>query len=690
MYAIEHRHRLKTALLILMALASLAGLSGCSSSDEAVEPNPSYDPAAGTVNALFALNFSTGTSPTTRMSIPNTQADGSFRGITDAKLLTYELRDGENLDNGKFVSTATNATNIFSLDNITGINAADASRVTTLNLKVNTNTVMFYGKASKTDGQDKQQGLISYNVSTTPSDTKFQLQPRLTNVEDVTARYTSTTTALAGILNEIIGVSYVQSEPASIKTWKNYYDDYIDPSKVSSMTALEKDLAKAYKNFYEIPSGEARSGSGSAVLRMVSDLMKVVTRIKDSTDPSGASEGVVTKNALVRHVAQAIIDKLVGTTTPSVIEGLFDYNTETKVFSYKEAQTALPVFPTNFNLPMGAAQLEYSGSGSFQYKSSAELAYSSDNNAVDINKIMWPAELCYYGNSPVKTTTVAKETDDYPSALSDWNNASYTKWTDFTGDHVENATRAVAMTYPVNYGTALLETTVQYGAADLEDNNATLHIGETANVINAATGIDPSPFELTGVLVGGQYSEMGWNFLRTTSAALCTIYDNDIVDGTIPAYDTSKTAANQSASSSNYTLVFDNYVVGAGSQNDVYVCLEFKNNSGKDFYGNKNLIGAGETFYLIGKLQLAGTSFALSDDQQTLAKVTAAIPRVFIQDYKTKAKFVIGANSLKYAFVTVPDLRASEITLGLAVDLTWETGPVFDGNDHNGIILGGN
>lgn len=669
-----------------MALASLAGLSGCSSSDEAVEPNPSYDPAAGTVNALFALNFSTGTSPTTRMSIPNTQANGSFRGITDAKLLTYELRDGENLDNGKIVSTATNATNIFSLDNITGITAADASRVTTLNLKVNTNTVMFYGKASKTDGQDKQQGLISYNVSTTPSDTKFQLQPRLAaaNTEiysggELFKTYASQTKALEDVLNAIITVSFSTSE--STTTWRSYYERY---NNSENMTALEKDLAKAYKNFYEIPSGEARSGSGSAVLRMISDLMKVATRIKNSTNTGDA-------NVTAKNVAQAIINKLKSegsNSTDPTADNFWLLSYENDAFSYKE--TYLNDFPTNFNLPMGAAQLEHSGSGSFQYKSSAELAYSSDNNAVDISKIMWPAELCYYGNSPVKTTTVAKETGDYPSALSGWNDTSDPKWTDFTGNHVENATRAVAMKYPVNYGTALLETTVQYGAANLEDNNATLHIGETANVINAATGSDPSPFELTGVLVGGQYSEMGWNFLKTTNAALCTIYDNHIVDGTIPAYDTSKTAANQSASGSNYTLVFDNYLANAGSQNDVYVCLEFKNNSGQDFYGNKNLIGDGETFYLIGKLQLAGTSFALSGDQQTLAKVTEATPRVFIQDYKTKAKFVIGANSLKYAFVTVPDLRASEITLGLAVDLTWETGPVFDGNDHNGIILGGN
>jgi hypothetical protein len=679
MYAIEHRHRLKTALLILMALASFAGLSGCSSSDEAVDPNPSYDPTAGTVNALFALNFSTGTSPTTRMSIPNTQADGSFRGITDAKLLTYELTGGENNGDGQVVSTATAATNIFTWEDISGITASTASKVKTLNLKVGTNTVMFYGRANNNSAQT--QGKISYNVSTTPSDTKFQLQPRLNDEESAESdKYSAKTAALVSILDAIIGVKIGESPNET--TWKSYYNRY---KNGETMTALEKDLARAYDNFYTIQTGEARSGSGSAILRMVSDLMKVATRITNSTNPSGAEDGVVAKNTTAKNVAQAIIDKLKGTEEP-LTAGLFDYNPTTEVFSFKSAQSDLANFPTSFNLPKGAAQLGHTDSGGFKYETTANFSddTSVKPNTTDITKIMWPAELCYYGNSPVRCSSVSKEEGDYPRTLSDWNAEN---WTDFTNNtHVDNTTRAVAMQYPVNYGTALLETTVQYGAANLEDNNYALH-SETANIISTST---TSPFQLTGVLVGGQYDLVGWNYLRVANqASLCTIYDNDIpkreadtYTGQIPIF-----GANPAATEPNYTLVFDNYVEGGGNQNVVYVCLEFKNNSGTDFYGKYNLIGKDETFYLIGRLDLSSAD-PIGDIPTK--KATPNVPRVFIQDYKTKAKFVIGANSLKYAFVTVPDLRASEITLGLAVDLTWETGPVFEGNDHNGIILGGN
>ena len=54
-----------------------------------------------------------------------------------------------------------------------------------------------------------------------------------------------------------------------------------------------------------------------------------------------------------------------------------------------------------------------------------------------------------------------------------------------------------------------------------------------------------------------------------------------------------------------------------------------------------------------------------------------------MQDFMTTANFVIGATSLQKAYSTVPDLRSTQISLGLSVDLKWETGLVFDN-----IILG--
>jgi hypothetical protein len=46
----------------------------------------------------------------------------------------------------------------------------------------------------------------------------------------------------------------------------------------------------------------------------------------------------------------------------------------------------------------------------------------------------------------------------------------------------------------------------------------------------------------------------------------------------------------------------------------------------------------------------------------------------------TTATFKIGATSLQNAFVTVPDLRSSQTSLGLSVDLNWRPGLNFDVN----------
>jgi hypothetical protein len=46
----------------------------------------------------------------------------------------------------------------------------------------------------------------------------------------------------------------------------------------------------------------------------------------------------------------------------------------------------------------------------------------------------------------------------------------------------------------------------------------------------------------------------------------------------------------------------------------------------------------------------------------------------------TSATFKIGATSLQNAYTTIPDLRASQISLGLSVDLNWREGLNFNVN----------
>ena len=52
--------------------------------------------------------------------------------------------------------------------------------------------------------------------------------------------------------------------------------------------------------------------------------------------------------------------------------------------------------------------------------------------------------------------------------------------------------------------------------------------------------------------------------------------------------------------------------------------------------------------------------------------------RVFIQGYKTVVRFGLGKKSLQNAYLTVPDMRSANISLGLSVDLEWKPGMEFD------------
>ena len=115
-------------------------------------------------------------------------------------------------------------------------------------------------------------------------------------------------------------------------------------------------------------------------------------------------------------------------------------------------------------------------------------------------------------------------------------------------------------------------------------------------------------------------------------------------------------------------------------------------------FGSDNLVINGSHFYLIGKLDpnvamKNGEMTALSETDLSdgiVWPVNRALPpydadgntikerRVFMQGFKTVAKFGIGEESLQKAYLTVPDLRSANISLGLTVDLDWKDGLQYD------------
>jgi hypothetical protein len=203
----------------------------------------------------------------------------------------------------------------------------------------------------------------------------------------------------------------------------------------------------------------------------------------------------------------------------------------------------------------------------------------------------------------------------------------------------------------------------------------------------------------TGVLVGGQFNTVDWQFLPkvTASSDFCyVVFDDAIASGAIPT----------PAGNENYTIVFDNYnstIQDNQPQSSVRVALEFKN-EGDPFWGKDNIVPKDGIFYLIAELPVATTGNNASvisvtepvwpdDSKYAIPPVygvgetvptgktaghSKKINRVFIQNFVTSATFTLGENSLKNAYVTVPNLSNTQLSLGLSVDLRWHTGYVYN------------
>lgn len=377
----------------------------------------------------------------------------------------------------------------------------------------------------------------------------------------------------------------------------------------------DNELAELYTNFTGLEAGSANS-----ICKTLERLYNAVDNIKTS----GSDEE--------KAIADAIQKAIVGTyssKTPFSFTGTGD------PAAAPYTLTTDLTYPQNMNMPDGAATVTFSKDANPQF-TAGQTGVVSSNPTIAMSSICYPASIYYTVNTPAKTTT--DETVTWPNSVTAWESA-FTDW----GSSVTAATRTIALDDPIQYGVAKLESTVKLNAASLEDKNGTM-----VSV--------PNGFTVTGILVGGQPVKADWDLKPSASDAMSyTIYDKSVVSGM---------KATTSASSKNYTLVLDNYQATAQT---VYVAIELKNDTNTDFQGVDGIVPAGGTFYLIGTLKP-------SEGKGTITGVDD--PYVFMQDYTTTANFTI--SSLKNAYNVIPDLRASQLQLGLAVDLTWKTGLSFD------------
>lgn len=713
--------------IALLGAGVFTACSSESSMDLGDNTNPNYDPATRSVTTQFVLNVSSAANDNnTRQSSTTVQKAGNFRGMKDAKLIGLasdkatsfiapylgettqtDWTTGSNMKSKVYDLGTLYAAN--SVDNTGDNNSENSShRVVELTLPLTTDAMLVYGRAIPS-GTDEANGKVTMPASyAAPENITFDLVSRL---GDNGTKYSHTCNLVALILNRIMlsevpalnydsenpyktprtssdANAYKQTEDLVALSWRALGGD-----ESGTLAPLQENLSKLYKAItgFTTSTTAIRSGSANAITDMVKDAYTIVKSVYEAT-PTTDEE--LNAQRLAYEILSRIdyyftssggVFRTVGTSTTegSIAKALVNNSVITAAeFSTNYGDVTdvlLTGLPVSFNLPAGVSQLFFTAysaetgaaSGGFSYNSPSQSLIDIANT-LNPAKYMYPSELLYFDNSLLRVTDAEVAAAEYPNGYSPWDaDASWTGWT--TGK-VTSTTRSVAVKNNINYGVSMLQTSVvlKDGVSAFQDNRAAV-TGESAQTLTVA---EVSGFTLTGVLIGGQYKKLGWNYLAKAGASDNTnfvIYDNQIAnDGDIPTV----------ATKENYTLVFDNFD-DSGTQQDVQVALEFQNGNEKDFYGKGGVIPKGSKFYLVGKLTLAEgtgtiawpTKYAIPP--YTAAGATTETKRVFIQDYTTTVTFTIGAESLKNAYSTVPDLRASQISLGLSVDLNWRPGLNF-------------
>jgi len=743
------------ALVGAIALTGSTMFTGCSGSDEAVAENnnPNYDPDTQTVYAQFVFNVSTGNQATTRQSSSATQATTSelFRGINNAALFTYKLTN-----DGKHLAAAAVANKFIDLGTplASGTITADNShRVLEMSLPINTNTMLFYGKAPEGTAlsAEAQLGYSAYDLyghlddytlaggtgddaGKDISKANFELGKRMT-AENLT-KYNQIKKLLGGVLTCIIntkiagtdhvaldaehyGVAVATGDYPATVTWADYANaNGTSPVETThELYALEVKLAEVYKALTTIQTaqGELRAGYGTAILHTIEDVWSVINSVQCAT-PFSKGEAVAKKLAeLIHEEISLYFEGTVPKTGANKGGAVTDVNfrTVSTMVSTFNADGLWPTatagthptvdgigsedlskFPMAYAVPSGAAHYDWDGTKKiFEYVTNYSTASVGNAGGFTVESYLYPAELLYFGNSPLRVSDTEHKEPTYPNGVNNW--MDDTKWSGWDKDkHVVSTTRSVAMRNNINYGSALLKTTVGYKSATLKDNNHAIQLAKDPTISSTdepdkEITVSATSFQLVGIVIGGQYKKVGWDFTpKTSDNTQGYIYDKAIPTGAnvIPAYNTTP-----AASAPNYTLVFDNYKAGEGGQDVVYVALELKNNTGQDFYGKHSLIRAGDSFYLVGKLDPTSITWnslgQLSTDHPlppyNSDGSSIQTVRVFMQDFMTTANFWFNETSLHEALLTVPDLRHSSLTLGLSVDMNWSTGITF-----NDVILG--
>lgn len=587
-------------------VCAIAIVGTCMTSCQKDEPTNGRQQKQEEVKTEFSIALPQQLTGKRRMPATTTQATGasSFQGIADgivlvpfakqAAIIGTDTRLGDNiiLSDGLDVTSLTAGTN--------------AKVYSDVSIPLSTGSFLFYAKSAAANTSVAQKfeagSLIANyeNAKTTPANFLFELEP----INPTPADMFGTTAAGYKLLQYLTSVATASYEDGSTIHW---YD----------VTAEANPAMKAMFDTYTSMHGL----SSFEVARVLQDLYS-------SLKPQSSDLAVAIK-AAINNATYIDADELADNDSVALVSDLLD-------------------FPQSYNLPEGSIDIAWNASTHvFE-----EGAYSNMTNPA---RFVYPAQLWYFANSPIKTSNQSKKTL-FEDTSKDWDQVLSIIEGEGAATAVNTRTRAVAVVNPIEYAVGRFDVQVKLAGATLADNSETVE--------GVATPVTCPGFPVTAILIGGQ-KNVGFDFTPGTSPEASpveyTIYDR--VMASTAAETPSDMIASTSYSAMNHTLVLE---TAESTTTKVRIAVEMLNNTGKDFYGfGGQLVPKNGKFYVCAELEAA-----TKEADETVAG------QVFKQDYVTTAR--LNLKDLKKAYNTIPDLRTPELELGFSVNLEWQSGRTYE------------
>lgn len=382
----------------------------------------------------------------------------------------------------------------------------------------------------------------------------------------------------------------------------------------------------------------------SIVTGLTNDNLLTTSEAEDFLDnKAGCSLNI---KALVKDLYNTL-DVGATNTRNAILAGFVDNDIDGDLIS------TLDNYPASLFLPDGAAAIEYVGSPTKSFRAVTNGVSFSGLEVAPPHVYTYPSALYYRANSGIYTSKVS-QADKYVASNS---------WQDILNNYssspITNYTRSAAISSPIQYAVGRLDLTVESADGDILDQK------------NEVVEVPDLGFPVTAVLISNQ-RRVDYMFNADMGADAFTVYDNAI--GTVYSPRHAYHTAHAETPNATRTLVLqttstkDIADLTLTPHHKVYVALEFVNTLNTSFTGiDGQIIPEGCHFYLVGELdptQLSG--YDANDPVRS---------RVFTQDYITEANFTI--SSLANAYNVIPDLRVSELKIGLKIDTNWQVGYHF-------------